>query len=414
LTDELDVGNAASERDHAYEIVGQSWSGTTTSSYDKYEQGDPYPTADDGRAFTGFSRFTVKIDPRNEGVRLRRRTNRNVAHVQRANVFVDGARLFDTPWCVCDEPAPLQTAFLDTDFEIPAAYTTGKDRITIKVEHVAGLETNSSNEYYYWVYSYGTTPVTPEPPEAPAARSAVDGGVPAVELSWSNLSDEDVENVTIERRRETEPRFRAIAQVGGKATSYRDENVEPLTAYAYRVRAIGEAGPSPWTETWATLGPPPGLRNLALDATASASTSWQESQAPGMANDGRLDTRWNSAMWKFSDQWLTLDFGEETRLDTVLVYQETGWTRISSFAIQGWIDGAWKDVCDGQNMLDVAVLRFAPVRTSKIRLMMYKTTGNTPTIKEFQVFNAAAHDGRPGVRPGIHPGQRRAARMLVK
>jgi hypothetical protein len=94
-----------------------------------------------------------------------------LANVQEAKVSVDGREIRDTPWYFCDLPAPPQAAFADTDFEIPAAYTKGKQRISITVEHVkainaatpaqaAGdLQTLGCNEYYYWVYSYGPTPL---------------------------------------------------------------------------------------------------------------------------------------------------------------------------------------------------------------------------------------------------------------
>jgi hypothetical protein len=158
LTDELDVGKPESERGHQYSVRGETWSGTTAASYDLMEYSPPGPTTtDDGRAFNGASEFTVKIDPANEGVKIRRRVNRNSSNVQRANVYVDGQLIPDVPWYVCDLKAPPETAFRDTDYEIPAAYTRGKERITIKLEHVAGQESNSNNEYYHWVYSYGRT-----------------------------------------------------------------------------------------------------------------------------------------------------------------------------------------------------------------------------------------------------------------
>ena len=171
LTDELDVADAASEKAHQYAVTRPTWSGETTSAYQTCEQGIPYPVTDRGRAFVGASTFTVKIDPNNEGVKLRRRLNRHLANVQEAKVSVDGREIRDTPWYFCDLPAPPQAAFADTDFEIPAAYTKGKQRISITVEHVkainaatpaqaAGdLQTLGCNEYYYWVYSYGPTPL---------------------------------------------------------------------------------------------------------------------------------------------------------------------------------------------------------------------------------------------------------------
>ena len=83
-------------------------------------------TTDDGRAFTGASEFTVKIDPANEGVKIRRRVNRNRSNMQRTDVYVDGQLIADAPWYVCDLAATPEIAFRDTDYEIPAAYTKGK------------------------------------------------------------------------------------------------------------------------------------------------------------------------------------------------------------------------------------------------------------------------------------------------
>jgi hypothetical protein len=167
LTDELDVANADSERAHDYAISGETWSSVTLSSYDRYEQGDSYPTTDDGRAFSGQSRFTVKIDPKNEGVRLRRRANRHMSNIQQSDVYVDGVLIPGTPWYLCDLPAPPHSAFVDTDFEIPAAYTKGKKRVTIELRHVAGEKADSTNEYYYWVYSYVKTRLPRHAPDTP-------------------------------------------------------------------------------------------------------------------------------------------------------------------------------------------------------------------------------------------------------
>ena len=120
--------------------------------------------------------------------------------MQLAKVFVDGREIPDTPWYFCDLPAPTQTAFADTDFEIPVAYTRGKQQMSITVEHVKVIRTRPAppwpplvvvappgktapggktaahgkaaeeprvdgcNEYYYWVYCYGPTPLETEPP----------------------------------------------------------------------------------------------------------------------------------------------------------------------------------------------------------------------------------------------------------
>jgi len=246
LTDQLDVGNAASERAHDYVISGETGSATTISSYDRCERGDPYPTTDDGRFFTGSSTFRVRIDPRNRGVKLRRRANRNLSNVQKANVYVDGVLITDTPWYLCDLPAPAETAFVDTDFEIPMAYTRGRDHITVRVQHLAGQKVDSSNEYYYWVYSYGPRRFSRQRPEVPelTARPAADGR--GVELEWS-VALTNARVYVIERREGDGGRFEKIGTVRGSRASYVDRYVEPLARYAYRIRGRDGGGASPWS-----------------------------------------------------------------------------------------------------------------------------------------------------------------------
>ncbi len=154
-TDAVDIGDAASEQAHQFRVEGRVWAGSTTASYDKYEQGDPFPTEDDGIAFTNRVEFTVRIDPGNDGVRLRRRMNRQTANVQLARVFVDGQEIADTPWSFCDLPTPVQTAFADSDFEIPARYTRSKERIAVRIEHVRAEPANANNAYRFTAYCYG-------------------------------------------------------------------------------------------------------------------------------------------------------------------------------------------------------------------------------------------------------------------
>jgi hypothetical protein len=157
LTDEFDAGNPQNEKAHRYSVTGKKWAGTTSSSYDRMEFAPRTPTTtDNGRAFTGTSRFTVRLDPANEGVKIRRRLDRNKSNIQRTDVFVDGQKIPDAPWYVCDLEATPETAFRDSDYEIPGAYTKGKDHITIQLRHITGQADDSTNEYFYWVYCYGS------------------------------------------------------------------------------------------------------------------------------------------------------------------------------------------------------------------------------------------------------------------
>src|SRR5262249_51182278 len=212
-------------------------------------------TADDGRFFDGSSAFTVKIDPDNEGVKLRRRANRNVSNVQKANVYVDGILIPDTPWYLCDLPAPADTAFVDTDFEIPVVYTRGKDHITVRVAHVAAQEVDSNNEYYYWVYSYRLRRFAEQPPEAPEVTGKWTGDGLGVELEWS-LPLANARRCVIERREGKSGVFKRIKTLRGSVTSYVDKDVQPLATYSYRIRARNRAGVSPWAQVTVLEGPP--------------------------------------------------------------------------------------------------------------------------------------------------------------
>lgn len=388
LTDEVDIGNAASEQAHRCAVTGLAWAGTTKSAYDRYEAQDPAPTTeDDGRAFTGASQFVVKLDPANEGVKLRRRVNRALANVQRANVSVDGARLPGAPWYVCDLPVTNDVAWRDTDFEIPANYTRGKAEITVKLEHVHGLPNDSGNEFYYWVFCYGKTPLRAEPPAVPASLSVQPDHGGMIELRWL-VEMAGPGNVRIQRRGEGEGQFSTLATVPAEASSYRDTTFRPLTRVAYRIEAFngaGESGPSPECLILAPGGKE--LPNLAQGAKATASSIWAgQEHTPDKAIDGNWRTRWNSAAGKTRDEWLELDLGAERSVAAVVLVQETRWTRIDAYAIQAFAQGRWTDCHVGGEMPDTVLCRFDPVVTSKVRLFIKHTTGNTPTIREFQVY----------------------------
>jgi hypothetical protein len=101
--------------------------------------------ADDGRAFLGGSKFTLKIDPANTGVKLIRRMDLRIGN-QRAKVLVDGVQV--------GEWAPLKAQgaqWLDQVVELPASATAGKSQITITNEFVSS--DLDFNEFTYWADS---------------------------------------------------------------------------------------------------------------------------------------------------------------------------------------------------------------------------------------------------------------------
>ncbi len=156
LSDELNVGNRAAEFAHAYRVVGTRHDKNGKFWYDGEFNNVLFktpPIEDDGVAFNGYSQFTVKIDPANRGVRIRRRTDKD-NNRQRANVYVDGSLVSERPWYTVDyEKTYRDIRWLESDFEIPSRYTAGKNAITLKVEYVTAKNLEW-DEYYYWIYSY--------------------------------------------------------------------------------------------------------------------------------------------------------------------------------------------------------------------------------------------------------------------
>ena len=91
-TDSLQIGDAASEQAHHYESTNASEPYAITSRYewgvDTVKGKEIYPaTTDHGRKMTGTSEFTLKLNPTNYGVLLRRKLDYSFPN-QRAEVYV--------------------------------------------------------------------------------------------------------------------------------------------------------------------------------------------------------------------------------------------------------------------------------------------------------------------------------------
>lgn len=108
----------------------------------------PTPTAvitDDGRAFTGSSQFRVKIDPKNNGVKLTRRLDSGVAG-QLGTVTVNGQSAAAWPQITASGGQ-----WLDVSVTLPSTLTKGKDSILVRTDFkTSGLD---FNEFRYFVDS---------------------------------------------------------------------------------------------------------------------------------------------------------------------------------------------------------------------------------------------------------------------
>jgi hypothetical protein len=152
-TDELRIGDEASERAHRYQSPEASAPYEITSRYelgpDHVEGREIFPEETDrGRKTKGSSEFTLKIDPKNQGVMLRRKLDYAFPN-QRAEVSVDGKPagvwyLAGSNTCVYSSPRGelgaaqhiVQTSnrrFRDDEFLLPLALTKGKREIRVRV-----------------------------------------------------------------------------------------------------------------------------------------------------------------------------------------------------------------------------------------------------------------------------------------
>jgi len=152
-TDELRVGDDASERQHRYSSPDASAPYEITSRYewgpDTLKKSEIYPAETDrGRTTRTTSEFTLRIDPKNLGVMLRRKLDYAFPN-QRAEVLVDGAPagiwyLAGSNTCVFSNPKEelgetvhtVETSnrrFRDDEFLIPLRLTKGRSTIRVKV-----------------------------------------------------------------------------------------------------------------------------------------------------------------------------------------------------------------------------------------------------------------------------------------
>jgi hypothetical protein len=161
-TDELRIGDAESEKAHAYASPDASGPYEITSRYewgvDALQGREVYPAhTDRARKTKGSSEFTLKLSPRNLGVLLRRTLDYSFPN-QRAEVFVAEPGKPNAKWksagiwhlagantCIYSNPKEelgatqhnVQTSnrrFRDDEFLIPRDLTAGRSAIRVRVK----------------------------------------------------------------------------------------------------------------------------------------------------------------------------------------------------------------------------------------------------------------------------------------
>jgi hypothetical protein len=147
-TDFLDVGNVAGEKAHNYSASKSELTGLVNAR----PEGEYFETAEDedGRRHSaGEIQFTVAVDPKNDGVRIRRRLDQG-GLPQTAKVFVDGT--YAGTWRYAYQNENLR--WFDSDFDIAPQYTKSKASLTLKFEIVNGPDCGVYTDFNYMVFSF--------------------------------------------------------------------------------------------------------------------------------------------------------------------------------------------------------------------------------------------------------------------
>ena len=161
-TDQLKIGDAASETAHNYHSPQASAPYAITSRYewgvDTIKGHEIFPaTTDYGRKTTGTSEFTLRIDPQNRGIMLRRKLDYQFPN-QRAEVYVADGSTGNADWqpagiwflaggntCVYSNPkrelGPTQhrvetsnRRFRDDEFLLPLGLTQDRSSIRVRIQ----------------------------------------------------------------------------------------------------------------------------------------------------------------------------------------------------------------------------------------------------------------------------------------
>ncbi|MFG1624998.1 DUF2961 domain-containing protein [Kribbella sp. NPDC049227] len=177
-TDRIDTGSATSLQQHGY-----ADSGAQTYDVSSVYEGDHDDTTltDQIRATTQPIRFSVKTDPVNRGVTLRRTSDQNVAG-QSAQVFVNGKDA--GTWL-----QPLgndHQRWLDDNFQLPAALTFGRTKLDIELKPAGPSWTASSYVVQSLVLPYDDK----RGPAQPTGLTATGQADNAISLTWSDTSDD--------------------------------------------------------------------------------------------------------------------------------------------------------------------------------------------------------------------------------
>lgn len=121
-----------------------------------------------------------------------------------------------------------------------------------------------------------------------------------------------------------------------------------------------------------------------------ASSTWAGGgYDPAMSMDGSDQTRWNAADGNRGAQWLEVDLGCAQVIAGAVVNEALD--RVRGYRLQTWNGTAWVDQSTGERLGAHKEITFAPVSTTKVRLLMEAVVSASASIAEWTLRGA---DGR--------------------
>jgi alpha-L-rhamnosidase len=126
--------------------------------------------------------------------------------------------------------------------------------------------------------------------------------------------------------------------------------------------------------------------NLSLIGRMNASSMTIESEKLPVyeafrANDENLETRWLANAK--TNEWLEVEWFKPQTFNTVVIDEADN--NITSYKLQYWVNGIWKDIVDGTTCGSGKTHQFEDVQTTRFRLFIIDAK-NDPSIKEIEIY----------------------------
>ncbi|HLF34342.1 MAG TPA: discoidin domain-containing protein, partial [Cyclobacteriaceae bacterium] len=130
--------------------------------------------------------------------------------------------------------------------------------------------------------------------------------------------------------------------------------------------------------------------NLALGKRATSSDHRMKNN---YFSPGNITDPYDSTYWATNDNviqsWVEIDLGKRITFDRITVREPIRFgQRISSFRVEARLHGEWATIARGTTIGFKRLLRIAPVKTDKLRLVI-EEANNIPAVSDLGLYKAS-------------------------